>query len=431
VSGFIALSFSRLEKSVKSKMVLQFLNLILLFLKGRIKMLGYRVCAKLSALAPKPIDMGLVIRKRRILNEMAIDGQSLMGLRLISIYLALVDMGDPSTREVRFLISDFEKLLPIKSKVKKSDINAVGAMMTSPSCHLDVPGYEVFRLFRKFGTEDFSFGATVLMDVSEEAFPLVFGCEAPFFTYRLSDLMGLRSVNQFRLYEILKGNLSAMPFIMQMDALRRLLGMAPGKLPSFAAFRRDVLDACKKAMVGRTDISFDYAPYGTNSKRKVTSVVFLIEQKGERIDALPPRYPHKSELAGMQGGRRFMDDALKRFMLEFGEVRGISMKFYEERARQLFIGFMARSLGGRGSLRFDGQIGDKAHIVIQLSNMQHVVEMRVWRGSSYDSRSDEDVFSFLESYKQSEGWLVSFNPSGAQGAWEITSDGKRIYEAVV
>jgi hypothetical protein len=267
--------------------------------------------------------------------------------------------------------------------------------------------------------------------VSEEAFPLVFGCEAPFFTYTLSDLMGLRSVNQFRLYEILKGNMSALPFVMQVDDLRRLLGIAQGKLPSFAAFRRDVLDACKEAMAGRTDISFDYAPYGTNSKRKVTSVVFLIEQKGERIDALPLRYQHKSELAGTQGCRRFMDEALKRFMLEFGEVRGISMRFYEEKARQLFIGFMARCLGGRGSLRFDGQIGDKAHIVIQLSNMQHVVEMRVWRGCSFDSRSEDDVFSFLEGYKQSEGWLVSFNPSGAPGAWEIISNGKRIYEVVV
>ncbi|MDR2751585.1 MAG: replication initiation protein [Clostridiales bacterium] len=375
--------------------------------------------------APETLNWGAVVIKSRELNGMSLNGQKLLDLRLMSVYLALINPSDINTREVRFLASDLEIMAGLTSRLKPRDIRESGTRLESPDCHLLKNGYESFRLFRKVLPVNYGFGLVIEMDVSDEAVKLFFNNGKDCFRYSLFDAMQMKSANQFRIYELMKEHSASGVFLISVDRLRWMLDLVPTKQESVWGLRRDVLDASKVVIVERTDVDFDYSGIFKGDEWEISSILFTVNDKSPYIE------PSTIE-AFMDDNTRMIDQALKKFMEDFTEARGISDSFYEKEAMALFVSYMKRIVGHTGEITLEKKSHlDKAMLVIVIKGKTYWIEIRHWTKEAYETRSAEKLFDFVCAHRQRVGWLLSFCPYVNPAINILTHSGRRVYEAVV
>ena len=72
-------------------------------------------------------------------------------------------------------------------------------------------------------------------------------------------------------------------------------------------------------------------------------------------------------------------------------------------------------------------------MIIDYKGRQFVVELKIWRGNEYNLRSEEQLFGYLDAYKQERGYLLGliFNKNKKPGIQELEYKGRRILEVVV
>jgi hypothetical protein len=72
-------------------------------------------------------------------------------------------------------------------------------------------------------------------------------------------------------------------------------------------------------------------------------------------------------------------------------------------------------------------------LVVDYMVKRFVVELKIWRGNSYNERGREQLFGYLKHFSLDKGYLLSFNFSKGKKSvlHEISYEGKRILEVVV
>jgi len=107
-----------------------------------------------------------------------------------------------------------------------------------------------------------------------------------FTTYKLENVMRLRSVYSIRIYELLKQYQRIGKRTITIDGLRSMLGIEPKEYHLYGDFKRFVILVAHKEINEKTDISFDFREKKLG--RKVNEIEFVInkketESKSERL----------------------------------------------------------------------------------------------------------------------------------------------------
>ena len=227
----------------------------------------------------------LLIEKRKVLNDIIAREFDLQELRLFSIYLAKINARDPSTRLVRLPLKQFYKSLDALQTVRINYLKTVTHnLLSKVVCFNDTTGgYQQFQLFKECRVFQDTNGQWYFeIDAHDKALPLMFDFKKDYFTYELWNVMNLESVNQFRMYEILKQNEWCGERVISLTDLKALLGIDKKEYPRWNNFRRWVLDACQKALKEKTDITFTYEPYIRSGRGgSIQSLRFTINKNTE------------------------------------------------------------------------------------------------------------------------------------------------------
>jgi len=231
-----------------------------------------------------------LVKKRNVLNEMRANNFTWQELRLFSIYLSRINPKDLSTRAVRFRFADFQAIMELTSRVKLDHMNQVTDSLLSKIIRVPTErgGYNAFQLFKRCRVDADDSGEWFIeIDAHDDALPLMFEFKEKYFTYQLWNALRLKSSNQLRMYEILKQYEKIGSRILSVADLKNLLGIAETEYSLYADFRRDVLDACQKALAEHTDIKFTYEPYGRRGKGgKILQIKFTIQKNEGYKDQL-------------------------------------------------------------------------------------------------------------------------------------------------
>ncbi len=224
------------------------------------------------------IDENNLIEKRNVLNEMNPGRMDLQEIRFFSIYLSKINPRDLKTRIVDFPLSDFVKIMDIK-KVNVSSVQNQLAKLLSKVVFIPrgKEEYDGFQLFKKCKVykDNITNIWRVKIDAHDDALPLMFDFKERYFKYELWNALSLSSPNQIRMYEILKQYEKIGQRIIQLDELKKLIGVDKKKYKRFNNFREYVIDSAKKALLEHTDIYFEYETM-TQIGRKVTAIKFFI-----------------------------------------------------------------------------------------------------------------------------------------------------------
>lgn len=219
--------------------------------------------------------------KRNILNEIRSNNMTLQELRLFSIYLSKINPKDISTRNVRFPLDDFCRIMELGK-----DVNIPHFRMTIRRILqqiVEVPnekgsGYTAFQLFKQAEVEKDEYGEWyVEFDAHDKALPLMFDFKRDFFQYQLWNALRLRSANQIRMYEILKQYEKIGKREVSVTELRELLGIGKEEYADrWNNFKTRVLDSCQQALKQYTDICYTYERGKAGRGGKWLTIVFHI-----------------------------------------------------------------------------------------------------------------------------------------------------------
>jgi len=193
--------------------------------------------------------------------------------KLMSIYCAKINPLDTNTRRVTFPVQEFldvigydgpeRTMLPF---LKKKTLNLLHNLVQIN--HPDL-GYTQIVLFtfcnvsRSKETGEW----VITLNTSEDALPLFFKLKSNFTSYKLKNILYLKSLNQLRMYELIKEHQFKDFFIINLSDLREFLGIKPEKHARWADFQRYVLKPCQRALKEHTDVSFEYKITGKIGKK--------------------------------------------------------------------------------------------------------------------------------------------------------------------
>jgi len=221
----------------------------------------------------------LLVEKRNILNDIIAREFTLQELRLFSIYLGRINARDLSTRIVRLPLARFYKVIDLQP-IRIEYLESVTRSLLTKVIQVPTPtgGYEQFQLFKKCRVDKDNTGGWFFeIDAHDDALPLMFDYKRDYFTYELWNVLNLESINQFRMYEILKAyEKRGGERIISVTDLKALLGIGENEYQKFNDFKRFVLNACQKALKEKTDITYTYQPYSRGGRGKIQSLRFTI-----------------------------------------------------------------------------------------------------------------------------------------------------------
>ncbi len=75
----------------------------------------------------------------------------------------------------------------------------------------------------------------------------------------------------------------------------------------------------------------------------------------------------------------------------------------------------------------------RTDVIVDYKGKQFIIEMKIWRGSDYQKRGQEQLAEYLSAYHLKKGYLLSFNfnKNKTVGIHTIQCGDKTIVEAVV
>ncbi len=131
-----------------------------------------------------------------------------------------------------------------------------------------------------------------------------------------------------------------------------------------------------------------------------------------------------------------MDKILEKFALHFNDIYGNNdLTFKEEEGRRFFMLYIRPIINGTGNYYIEAQTRDRSRtdMIIDYLGTQYIIEMKIWRGESYNERGENQLFEYLDFYHTNKGYLLSFcfNKKSKPVAKTITLGEKEIVEVVV
>lgn len=139
----------------------------------------------------------------------------------------------------------------------------------------------------------------------------------------------------------------------------------------------------------------------------------------------------------VRDGSLDMRHLLSRFAMHFNEIYrpGKDDKFVEDNGRKIFLTYLRPVINGIGNYYCEAATRDltRTDVVIDFLGQQYVVELKIWRGDSYNERGEQQLADYLDYYHLTTGYLVSFcfNKNKQPGIHDVIIGDKTICEAIV
>lgn len=229
------------------------------------------------------IKNNYIVEKSNILNEIRDVNMSLQELRFFSIYLAKINARDISTRRVCFPLSDFQKIMNIGrmniNHFKKTVNGLLCKVIHIPNDRSGLSSFQLFKEVELYKDDDEIW--TVEIDAHDKALPLLFNLKKNYFTYELWNALRLKSINQLRMYELLKQHEKKASLEIKVSELRNYLNIPESNYKRLVDFKNRVLDSCREAIKENTDICYTYTPGETGRGGKWLTIIFHIYKNTE------------------------------------------------------------------------------------------------------------------------------------------------------
>ncbi len=131
-----------------------------------------------------------------------------------------------------------------------------------------------------------------------------------------------------------------------------------------------------------------------------------------------------------------MELVLEKFVAYFTEIYSQKdEKFIEKYGRKFFLLYLKPIINGTGNYYLEAQTRDerRTDVIVDYLGEQFIVELKIWHGSEYHERGEQQLVEYLDYYQKDKGYMISFNFNRNKevGVKTIIVGDKTVVEAVV
>ena len=136
-------------------------------------------------------------------------------------------------------------------------------------------------------------------------------------------------------------------------------------------------------------------------------------------------------------GQLDMRRLIERFAVHFNDTfrPGHDDRFVEREGRKLFLTYLRPVINGIGNYYTEAETRNltRTDVIVDFLGQQYIVELKIWRGNSYNERGEQQLADYLDYYHLKTGYMVSFcfNKNKEPGLREVVVGDRLIYEAIV
>ena len=149
------------------------------------------------------------------------------------------------------------------------------------------------------------------------------------------------------------------------------------------------------------------------------------------------RKGEESHTQFIHDGQLDMRRVIERFSVHFNQTfrPGYDDRFVEDNGRKLFLTYLRPIINGVGNYYCEAETRDltRTDVIVDYRGQQYVVELKIWRGNSYNERGEQQLSDYLDYYHLTTGYMVSFcfNKGKQPGLREVSVGDRIICEAIV
>ena len=255
-------------------------------------------------------------------SNMLIEANYKLGLLEQKIILCLASNINPSDSDFKTYtlpIKEFTNLLGLKGKPKYGELRQITKEMMKKVFELRIDNKVSQVSWLSYVAYNETEGT---IDIRFDPFlrPYLLELKREFTSYRLENVVKLKSSYSIRLYELLKQYEKLQERTFDLQTLRGMLG-AKDIYPAYGNFKQRVIIPAQKELKKRTDISFEIEEIKTG--RKVDKVKFLIssstQSESKQLELfyenleefkLPNSFAEKAKRLGLKLGIQLSEDLI-------------------------------------------------------------------------------------------------------------------------
>lgn len=251
----------------------------------------------------------LIVQKSKPLFGLWVSHLTLIGAKLLDVYLAKINSHDETTRMVTFKKSELEEILGMK-RIKAEDLKpALNRLMDKYAIAEILNGRKHYILVNLFDIAHMEFdenGVTMVrMHCSEPAKKYFFNIEEyQYVSYALKKVVPLKSMYTYNMFLILQLYRWKKSFKLTLKKLREYLGCVKSKeidpenkdkdvFLEFKRFNDKVLKVTQKELAERVNYKFTYEAVKTG--KNVVSVIFYLNLDPPEIKSTAREIKDESE----------------------------------------------------------------------------------------------------------------------------------------
>lgn len=213
--------------------------------------------------------------------------------RIVLMLAAKVQPEDQEFKCYRIEVDEFVELLGLKRTGVHNDIQEIikNLMKKSFGIKRHESGRRSVLYMPWLASAEYFIGQGYMeLEFSPKLKPYLLQLKERFTTYKLHDVMQLRSVYSIRIYELLKQYNTIGNRLFELDDLKFTLGIEKSEYEKYGHFKAKVLKVAQKELEEKTDISFDFEEI--KAGRKVAKINFIIKRQAvEQLELLPIEEP--------------------------------------------------------------------------------------------------------------------------------------------
>jgi len=200
---------------------------------------------------------------------------SLQEQKIILTLASMVQPQDTEFQEYEFKIKDFMELLDVESKTKYTEIPKITKELMKKVFEIR-EGKKIIQM-AWLSSAVYETGAGIVkLEFSPRLKPYMLELKELYTSYRLENVLSLKSKYSIRIYEILKSNLFKKIIEIEVEELKNMIGAKERTYDTYSNLKSKILIKTQKELNSKTDINFDFEEMKTG--RKVTSIRFHINK---------------------------------------------------------------------------------------------------------------------------------------------------------
>jgi len=196
--------------------------------------------------------------------------------KLILTLASLVQPDDTDFKEYVFKVKDFMDLLGVSHKGHYREASKTTKRLMKKV--IEIHEGNIIKQFAWLCSATYMFGeGMVTLKFAPELKDHLLFLKSFYTTYKLENILGLKSKYAIRLYEILKCNSYKKIFEFDIDKLKKTLGANASYFKVYADFKKTVLLNPQKEINDKTDIDFEFLEI--REWRKIKGIQFTVKPK--------------------------------------------------------------------------------------------------------------------------------------------------------